>query len=263
MNKYIVVGNPIEHSLSPKLHNFWIKQNKLNAQYKKELLQKSDVKDLISRMRSKEINGANITVPFKKEIIDHLDELSPDAKHTNSVNTVINENGILIGHNTDIAGFELSIRNVNYDLNNKDILIIGAGGVVPSIIFALNKFKVKKIKIMNRTHQNAKLIKKKFNDIEIIEWGDNCTFDMVINATTLGLNKSDEININYEKSSEKKFFYDVIYNPTETNFLKKARENMQLTENGKMMFIYQAHQSFTLWHKIMPIINDEIKDLIK
>ena len=115
---------------------------------------------------------------------------------------------------------------------------------------------------MNRTYEKALNLKKKFNEIEIKRWGENCHFDMVINATSLGLKRDDKINIDYEGIGENKFFYDVIYNPSESKFLKEARKNFHRTENGKMMFIYQAHLSFTLWHKIMPEINDEVKQII-
>ena len=85
---------------------------------------------------------------------------------------------------------------------------------------------------------------------------------MIINATSLGLNEKDQINLNFENIGENKFFYDIIYNPRQTNFLKNAKKNFHKTENGKMMFIYQAHQAFTIWHKIMPKINKEVIDLI-
>ena len=91
----------------------------------------------------------------------------------------------------------------------------------------------------------------------VTEWGNVPNFDVVINATSVGLNKDDKINLDFSKFNNNKLFYDVIYNPEETNFLKQGKMLGNLTENGKMMFIYQAHQAFTLWHKIMPEINDE------
>ena len=100
-------------------------------------------------------------------------------------------------------------------------------------------------------------MKKIFLDIETIEWGESTEFDMVINATSLGLNKNDEIKLNYIEVQSNKFFYDTIYNPKETNFLKNAKRLENKTENGKMMFIYQAHQSFSIWHKILPVIDDD------
>ena len=263
MKKYIVIGNPIDHSLSPKLHNYWFKANNINAEYHKKLAQNSDLMELIKSIRKKEFEGANITVPFKNEIIDFLDELSPEANVTKSVNTLLNQRGKIIGHNTDIAGFELAIRHTKYDLSQKNILILGAGGVVPSIVYALEKSKVKKITIMNRTIEKAEILGERFKNIEVKKWGSKVNFDMIINATSIGLSDNDKIDLKFEDAGENKFFYDVIYNPTQTNFLKEAKKNLHKTENGKMMFIYQAHQAFTLWHKKMPDINDEVINLIK
>ena len=164
--------------------------------------------------------------------------------------------------NTDIAGFELAIKYSKYDLTNKEILILGAGGVVSSIIFALKKMRASKIIISNRTKKKAEDLKIYFKDLEIVDWGEITDFDMIINATSIGLKINDEIELDYEKIGPNKFFFDIIYNPTQTNFLKKAKKVGNRIENGKMMFIYQAHQAFTLWHKIMPKIDDETISLL-
>jgi len=210
----------------------------------------------------KKINGINVTVPFKKAVIPFLDELSPEAKDTQSVNTIYLQNGITIGHNTDIAGFELSIKKIKYNVAGKKVLILGAGGVVPSIIVALYRMNVSKITISNRTKEKAENLKTLFKELEIVDWGDNTYFDIIINATSIGLNKNEKIDLDFSKIENNKLFYDVIYNPSETNFLKSGRESGNLTENGKMMFIYQAHQAFTVWHKLMPEINDEVIKIV-
>jgi len=135
MKKFCVIGNPIDHSLSPKLHNFWFKRNKIDAIYEKKLINEKEIPKLIESIRKTEINGANVTVPFKNSVIPFLDDLSSEAKKTNSVNTICIEEDKIIGHNTDIAGFELALRYINYDVKRKKAFIIGAGGVCPSIIF--------------------------------------------------------------------------------------------------------------------------------
>ena len=111
---------------------------------------------------------------------------------------------------------------------------------------------------MNRTIGKAEKIKEIFNDLKILEWGKVEETDIVINATSLGLYKNDKIDINFEGIGEKKFFYDVIYNPKKTDFLERAEKKLHLIENGLMMFIYQAHQSFAIWHDIMPKIDDDV-----
>ena len=140
MKKYLVIGNPIEHSLSPKLHNYWIKKNNINASYEKKLISENDIGNIISKIKSEEITGINVTVPFKNKVVEYMDVLTKEANETNSVNTIYLKDRKIIGHNTDIAGFELGIRSYGYDVKKKNIFIFGAGGVVPSIIVALKKW---------------------------------------------------------------------------------------------------------------------------
>ncbi len=263
MKKYIVIGNPIEHSLSPVLHNYWINKNNLNAIYEKKKLEENELENMILKIKEKEIDGINVTVPFKKKIIPFLDYLSPEAKKTQSVNTIYLSKNKVVGHNTDIEGFERSIRDTNFDLKNKEVFILGAGGVVPSIIYALKKAKVSKIMISNRTINKAENLRNLFEECEVVEWGKLVNFDMIVNATSIGLKKEDQIDINFSEVGKNKFFYDVIYNPSETNFLKIGKKLDQKTENGKMMFIYQAAAAFEIWHGIQPKINNELIELLK
>ncbi len=263
MKKYLVIGNPIEHSLSPKLHNYWLKENNINAIYDKKKLGENELKNIISEVKEEKINGINVTVPFKKSVIPFLDELSPEAKDTQSVNTIYLQNGNTIGHNTDIAGFELAIKYAKYDISNKKIFVLGAGGVAPSIIYSLKKMKVSKITLSNRTKEKAQSLQDLFKDIEIIDWGQKIDFDMIINATSIGLKNEDSLDFDYSANGPDKFFYDVIYNPRETIFLKRAKLFGNRTENGKMMFVYQAHQAFTIWNKVMPEIDDKVLNLVE
>tara|TARA_B100001123_G_scaffold112474_1_gene131136 strand:+ start:129 stop:920 length:792 start_codon:yes stop_codon:yes gene_type:complete len=262
MKKYLVIGNPIEHSLSPKLHNYWIKENDINAVYNKKLINEIDIEKIISEVRNGKIDGINVTLPFKKSVIPFLDELTSLARDTQSVNTIYKEKNKIVGHNTDVDGFQLALKRINYDVKNKRVLILGAGGVVSSIIMALKKMNASKIILSNRTKKKAEEIKIFFPEIEIIDWGKISDFDMIINATSLGLKKDDEIKLDYEKIGSNKLFYDVIYNPSKTNFLLKAEKYGNRTENGKMMFIYQAHQAFNIWHNIIVNIDSKTINLL-
>ena len=141
-------------------------------------------------------------------------------------------------------------------------MILGAGGVVPSIIFALKKMKVSKIKISNRTKYKAENLKKLFENIEIIEWGEIPNFDVIINATSIGLKKDDYIDLNFSLISKNNLFYDVIYNPRETNFLKTGKSLGNTIVNGKLMFIYQALSAFNIWHGIEPRVNENVIKLL-
>ena len=203
-----------------------------------------------------------MTVPFKKAVIPYLDKLSFEAEQTQSVNTIILDNKDLVGYNTDIAGFTNAIKNLQFDIIGKKVFILGAGGVVPSIIFALNKMEVSEIIISNRTRQKAENLKTQFPNINVINWGEMIDFDVIINATSMGLN-NEVINLDFSKSKKNKLFYDVIYNPSETNFLKEGKKLGNQTENGKLMFIYQAQEAFKIWHGDEPEISHKTLKLLE
>ena len=258
MKKFLVIGNPIEHSLSPKLHNYWIKNNKLDAIYGKIKTYEEDLQELCKNIKDGSLNGLNVTVPFKKSIIPFIDILSGHALRTQSVNTISCRDGNLIGDNTDIDGFELSIKKLNYDVSDKTILILGAGGVVSSIIYALMRMKVKKIVLTNRTKEKAENLKKMFKDIEIIEWGKISNFDMIINATSVGLKENDKFDLDFTKVGNGKLFYDVIYQPLETEFSKAGNMEGNKIVNGLNMFLFQAQKAFNIWHNLEPNIDENL-----
>jgi shikimate dehydrogenase len=258
MKKYLVIGNPIKHSLSPKLHNYWLKENNIDAFYDKEELNESDISQIIDQVKKDKINGINVTTPFKKSVIPFLDQLSPLAEEVKSVNTIFKKDNKVIGDNTDIVGFEQGLKHINYSVKNKKIFILGAGGVVPSIILALKRLGAAKITLSNRTKEKAEGFKKIFSDLEIINWGENTDFHMIINATSLGLKKEDKIELDFSKIGSDKFFYDVIYSPSKTNFLLKGEELGNQIENGKMMFFYQAQLAFKIWHNILPKVHNKL-----
>jgi shikimate dehydrogenase len=258
MNKnYLIIGNPVEHSLSPKIHNFWFNENNINATYKKETLSESKLENLVKRIREGDISGANVTVPFKQKIIPYLDKLSNLAKKTQSVNTLYKVDNLVIGDNTDVYGFSQSILNQNISLKNKDALIVGAGGVVPSVITALEDLSIRKIYIKNRTKEKLSKVKEIFNNISPLEWDQEIDCDIVINATSLGLKPDDQINLNFDNLKSKIIFYDTIYNPPVTNFLKNAREKGHVIINGKLMLFLQAQKAFEIWTGINPKIDEK------
>jgi shikimate dehydrogenase len=270
MKKYLVIGNPIDHSLSPKLHNYWFKENNIEAVYEKKQVEESDIEGIISEMRNGKLDGINVTVPFKKSVIPFLDNLDDLAKKTQSVNTIYKDKSKIIGTNTDILGFELSLLQIKYEVKGKKILILGAGGVTSSIILALEQMKASTIMLSNRTKEKAENLKKIFPKLELIKWGDVKNFDIIINATSLGLKGSDKISINYDQIKSRKLFFDVIYNPRKTNFLLEAEKRGHQIENGKMMFVYQAQEAFRrwtvapdVWAGLVPAINKKVFQLLE
>ena len=287
MKKYLVIGNPIEHSLSPKIHNFWLKKHNIDAIYEQEKLELSDLKKLVYRVRDGEIDGVNVTTPFKNSIIQHLDKaidytsntqkLPPDTYWgssglPHSVNTLFKRDKFVLGANTDTSGFLQSLNVLDIDVKDKSVLIFGAGGVVQSIVFILKTQGVKKIYLSNRTKAKAENIRldhvnnNNKSIIEIIEWEslleDPPESDIIINATSLGLKKDDVIPFNFEKY-EKKTFYDIVYNKKEnlpavtdgfqgTIFLASGMGKGNRVRNGAAMLILQAANAFSIWHGFDP-----------
>ena len=273
MKKYLVIGNPIEHSLSPVIHNYWMKKHNLtDSIYEKRKVEEKNLKNIIKEIRDENLAGVNVTVPFKKSIIPFLDELDSSAEETKSVNTIFKENNKIVGFNTDKPGFALTIKdlyltkdvkNINH-LEKKVVFILGAGGVTASIISAFQHNEVKMF-LSNRTKERANELKKNFPKLEVLDWGQRpSNFDIVINTTSIGLKKNQRINLDFSDcdKDENKLFYDLIYNPKETNFLKEAKLRGNKIMNGKKMFLNQAMYAFKLWTNIKPEIDTEVFKLL-
>ena len=263
MKKHLIIGNPIKHSLSPKIHNYWFKKNNIDAIYEKISPNNGEIEKIVKSIKSEKLFAMNVTVPYKQMVIPFIEDLSALAKRTNSVNTICKKNGKIYGDNTDSIGFELALKDLKISYTNKSAFIIGAGGVVPSIIVALENLGIDKIYVTNRTKDRLDYVKKLFPTIEIINWGNFENCDIYINATSLGLDIDDKIDIDFDKVRPKRLFYDVIYNPPETNFLKKAKSFGHNILNGETMFIYQAQKAFEIWHNLTPKIDSRLIEILK
>ena len=265
---YAIIGNPISHSLSPVLHNYWFKKYDIKANYSLLNVDEKDLKSVTDKIRNKELDGINITLPYKQKIIKFIDRLINDAQLTNSVNTVYLDNeNLLVGENTDVFGLQAAYLKEIINVENKKALVIGAGGVSPSVIFSLQKSKIKNISIVNRTHDKSIFLKKKFNFLDIIEWKFLqkviADFDIIINATSLGLKGGKDFDFNFENVKDDLIYIDTIYNPIETKTIKFLKnKKIKKTFNGLDMFIYQGQKSFYLWNKINPEIDEELLNLI-
>ena len=259
---FLVIGNPIKHSLSPLLHNYWFHKNKINSEYKKLQTTQTSIKKILSRVRKRELEGVNVTIPFKGSIIRHLDILKGDALKTSSVNTVYLNKKKLIGDNTDVYGFSYGIlRKVKTRI--KTAGIIGAGGVTSSIILALIQKGVKKIYITNRTFSKLNIFKKKFKkNIYPIKWNDRYKVfgdvQILINVTSLGMLGQKDLQFDFSIFDKKINVVDIVYNPENTRLLKDARKNGHKIFTGLDMFVYQAQKAFYIWNKKNPKITKDI-----
>lgn len=255
---YCLIGHPISKSLSPIIHNNFYKINSKNNIYLTFDIKKEDLGIVINSFKALNIKGFNVTLPHKINIIEYLDDISKEAKLIGAVNTVKNENGRLIGYNTDGIGFLKSLELEGIDIKDKTILILGSGGAANAIATTLAMVGAKTIMISNRTLSKAQnlaiKIKKQFPKI-IVQYDDlslnsfkKNDVDMIINCTSVGMYPNiDETPITFNGFSKKMLVYDIIYKPQKTKFLKLAEEKGFFIIGGLSMLINQALCSQNIW----------------
>ena len=266
--KFGIIGNPIKHSLSPVLHNYWFKKYNIDANYSIiNIENESELPKIIGQIRGKEVSGINVTLPYKQKIVSYVDTIINDAEITSSVNTIYLDNQeIIIGENTDVFGLQAAYLKEIDNASKKRALVIGAGGVSPSVILSLQKSGVQEISITNRTKEKCIFLKNKFNNLKIIEW-ENLqkiikNYDIIINATSLGLKDSKDFDFNFDQIKSNLIYIDTIYNPLETRTLKYLKKKDIKVFNGLNMFIHQGQKAFYLWNKINPEIDEELIELL-
>ena len=268
MKKFFgIIGNPIKHSLSPVLHKYWFDKYNIDADYSIIEATDKELPEIVKKIKHKNYSGINVTLPFKQKIINHIDKVVNDAELTGSVNTVLLDNNkTVIGENTDVYGLQAAYLKEIDNSSNKKALVIGAGGVSPSVILSIKKSGIRNISVTNRTNEKCIFLKKKFNFLNIISWKDLknkiINFDVIINATSLGLKDGDDFNFNFSNTKAEAIYIDTIYNPLETKTFKYLKEEGRRVFNGLDMFIYQGQKSFYLWNKINPEIDDELVELL-
>lgn len=255
---YCLIGHPISKSLSPIIHNEFYKINNINSIYLTFDIEQNALKNIVYSFKAMNIQGFNITIPHKISIMNYLDEISEEARLIDAVNTVKNENGKLIGYNTDGLGFIKSLKDKNIDIRNKNVLILGAGGAANAISTTLAMVGVRKLYINNRNINNskklAKKIKNQFPNI-YIEYGDLSLnnvlkeeINMIINCTSVGMYPNiEDTPILLNGFSKDLIVYDIIYKPYETKFLKLAKKRGYNTINGLSMLINQGLYSQAIW----------------
>ncbi len=265
--KFGIIGNPIKHSLSPVLHNYWFEKYEINANYSIIKVEENELPLIVKKIKEKDLSGINITLPYKQKIVPYLDLLVNDAKTTSSVNTLyLDERKLVVGENTDVFGLQAAYLKEVDRASQKKALVIGAGGVSPSVLLSLQKSGVKQISITNRTMEKCIFLKKKFKYLNLVEWSELedeiKNFDIIINATSLGLKNGNDFAFNFENTKENLIYIDTIYNPLETTTLKFLKEKNIKVFNGLEMFIYQGQKAFYLWNKVNPEIDQKLVELL-
>lgn len=254
-----IIGYPIEHTFSPAMHNFISEAVHNNFIYSAYLIPPEQLENAINAVRALDIKGINVTAPHKVEVMQYLDEVTDTARELGSVNTVVNRGGKLYGYNTDADGFCMMLEKNDIAIKGSNILIIGAGGVTRPTVIRLIDNGASAITVLNRTKEKADSLADdimKVKGFKINTTVNSFDFDIVINTTSAGMEPqenalpTDSISEISDLSfiNENTAVVDMIYNPSETRFLKEARERGAKTLNGLGMLIYQgviAYELFT------------------
>ncbi|QGQ95672.1 shikimate dehydrogenase [Paenibacillus psychroresistens] len=253
---YGVFGSPISHSRSPLMLNRAFQENGINAAYAAFHIEQGTLKAAIDGIRALRFRGVNVTIPYKVEVMSYLDEIDEGARVIGAVNTIVNENGKLIGYNTDGIGYVRSLcEETGISLQGKRVLLLGAGGAGRGIAYALAKAGAEIVWVSNRTESKANelvsyislLTEAKYIAAEAIA-GIIDKVDLVVNNTSLGMYPNiNEIPLDPSLLHDKLVVSDIIYTPMETLFLKEARARGAKTHGGLGMFIYQGAYAFEYW----------------
>ena len=256
---YAVIGDPIDHSLSPNIHNAAFRQLGLDHTYIAYKIPAGDLSAGIDALKAIKIAGFNVTIPHKIEMMKFLDEMDTTCKVIGAVNTVLNDNGKLKGYNTDMIGFLDPIKKKNLTIEGSRVLLLGAGGAARAIITAMIKEKAGKITIVNRTMKNAielaEFAKKIGGNVDIVslQEANNLIADykFIINSTSIGM-KNELSPLSTENIGKDSIVYDIVYQPINTDLVKKSKENGATIIYGYEMLLSQAARAFEIWHKIEP-----------
>lgn len=254
LKTFAVIGDPIEHSLSPTIHNAAFRQLGLECTYIAYRVSKDQLEEEINSLKKIKISGFNVTIPHKINVLKYLDDVDENCKIIGASNTVINENGFLKGYNTDMDGFLEPIKNRNIIIKNSNVLLLGAGGAARAIIAGMSKEKAKHVTIVNRNNENAIKLEKFSKSVgleaeikTIEEMSElHADYNFIINSSSLGL--KNEANIIPTKIiNDETVVYDIVYKPVNTELIKESKKKNAVIIYGYEMLLSQAVRSFEIW----------------
>lgn len=263
-----VVGDPISHSLSPQLHGYWLSKYNINGEYQAFHVTSEDLPEFLSILKTHGISGVNLTVPHKEQAMRLVDEVDIVAQRIGAINTIYFDiTGKMIGTNTDGYGFLTHLKQSaeNWRADIGPVVIMGAGGAARAVIISLLDDGVAEIRLTNRTQSRAQALATEINDprIRVIPWEVKEVAlggaALLVNVTTLGMQGQPPLEISLNRLPPSATVYDIVYNPLETELLKKAKENGNICVDGLGMLLHQAAAGFELWYRQKPIVDDGLR----
>jgi len=266
---FAVIGDPIDHSLSPNIHSAAFRELDLDCSYIAFRIPKGELAEGLEGLKKIKIDGFNVTIPHKIEMMKYLDRIDESCSVIGAVNTIANKEGVFKGYNTDMDGFLEPFKKKELNIANTKVLLLGAGGAARAIVAGFAKEKACSITIANRTLDNAKSLSEfskkvglNSNAIKIEDVNDSAKdYDIIVNATSVGL-RNEPSPISLDGINEKTIVYDIVYMPMNTDFIKKAKDNGSIVIFGYEMLLGQAVRSFEIWHNIEAPYNAMKKALL-
>lgn len=265
-----VIGDPIDHTRSPLIHEYWIKKNKINCFYIPLRVKVDELEKKLHYIKNLDFCGVNVTIPHKEKILKFADEITDSAKIIGAANTIHFNDGKIVADNSDTYGFYQSlIKNFpKFSFKKEKVLIIGSGGASRAVASVFLKEKVSEIRIVNRDYNKAKNLRDEFSsNIIVYEWS-NITDSLqgvttVINTTSLGTYGYEKFHISLKGVKEGGIAIDLVYNPLKTSFIKQAEKENLRTINGLDMLIFQAKIGFENWFLQKPSYTFELKKMLE
>lgn len=263
-----VVGDPVSHSLSPRLHGYWLNKYKINGEYHAFHVTASELPAFLTNLAKSGIDGVNLTVPHKEHAMSLVDEVDGVAQKIGAINTVyFNEAGKLIGTNTDGYGFLSHLKQSapHWSGAAGPAMILGAGGAARAALVSLLEENVPEIRLCNRTNSRALRLAGELADprIKTVLWQDRADAlagcSLLVNVTLLGMEGQPALSIDLSELPQNAVVYDIVYNPLETDLLKNARTRGNLVVDGLGMLLHQAAPGFKAWFGIMPLVDNELR----
>jgi shikimate dehydrogenase len=266
-----VMGWPVMHSRSPKLHNYWFAQYGLSGSYLPLAIPPERLADALHALSALGFSGCNLTIPHKQAALAIVDRLDPLARRIGAVNCiVVAPDQSLEGYNFDAFGFIESIREAHpaWRAGNGPVVVIGAGGAARAVLVGLMEQGAREIRLINRTRSRAAaLLADLGGPLTVLDWQQRNTAlagaAMLVNATSLGMAGEDALDISLAKLPQTALVSDIVYIPRETALLKEARLRGNATVNGLGMLLHQARPAFAAWFGVMPNVTPELRALIE